>query len=297
MGLLTPLLELLLWENSFKKIEGDVLFIGRQTVFLDEHSLERLLRKHGLTNQTKDPIEYDSETVGAQGSRYITDRYLMKALGVPNVKFMDVTDYEGADIIHDLGYPIDERYHNSFDFIYNGGCLDNMFNPGVALMSLSKMLRPGGRVVCMESASSWNGPYLMYSPGWFHDYYVANGFADCQVYIASYHDNTELMHGPWELSIVNIDRDQNGRSPEAIHNNHLLVISIAEKGADSTSEVQPIQYQYRKDPAVAAKFDQNAAIIRQSRRNKVLHKDGDGYLTLLGTLGTLGEAPAISKVA
>src|SRR5688572_28944649 len=112
----------------------------------------------------------------------------MRSLGVKKIYSLDVTDYERADIVHDLGYSVPDTLHERFDFIYNGGCLDNMFNPGMAMINFSKMLRPGGRVVCMEAASSWCAPYIIYSPGWFSDYYVANGFADCKVYLGSYYD-------------------------------------------------------------------------------------------------------------
>jgi SAM-dependent methyltransferase len=98
-----------------------------------------------------------------------------KDLGIPH-RIMDQSDYEGADIIWDLGYPIPKRLHNKFDFIFSGGSLDNMFNPAQAMMNFTQMLKSGGRLVCMESASSFNSPYLMYSPGWFCDYYEVNNF-------------------------------------------------------------------------------------------------------------------------
>jgi hypothetical protein len=76
----------------------------------------------------------------------------MKSLGINTFHALDVTDYEGADIVLDLGEPIPEKYCGNYDFIYNGSCLDNMFNPGVALMNLSK---PQGRIINIEAASSW----------------------------------------------------------------------------------------------------------------------------------------------
>mgnify|MGYP001617199187 FL=1 len=145
MGLPAPLAEFMLHEHKYRRIEGKVLFIGRQTVYLTDQTLDVLLRRHGLKNLAAGPVEYDNETVeGKKYHRFITDRYFMKTLGVENVSFMDVTKYENADIIHDLGYKVGKSLHNRFDFIYNGGCLDNMFNPAVALMNMSKMLKTGG---------------------------------------------------------------------------------------------------------------------------------------------------------
>lgn len=266
MGLLAPVAEFILAEHRHRTINGSTLFVGRQTTFLNEHSLASLLKRYQVTPTYRGAVEFDTATRGARGGHYITDRYFMKMLGVEDLRFVDVSDYEGADIVADLGYPVDDSLHERFDFIYNGGCLDNMFNPATAIINMSRMLRPGGRVVCLESASSYNSPYLMYSPGWFFDYYVTNGFSDCKVYVCSYRDLRTLFFGPWDLFYYDWQFNKNGPSPEAIHSNHLLIITIAEKAADSTADRQPIQYQYRNDTQLNAAFESNVLKLAQSKR-------------------------------
>jgi SAM-dependent methyltransferase len=266
MGLLAPVAEFLLTEHRHRPIKGDVLFVGRQTVFLNEASLSFLLRKYGMDAPPPTPVEFDSATVGSMQGKFVTDRYFMKCLGVDRLRFIDVSDYEGADIVADLGYPVDASLHGKFDFIYNGGCFDNMFNPGQAMMNLSRMLKPGGRIVCLESASSYNSPYLIYSPGWFFDYYATNTFADCKIYVCSYRDTPQLFFGPWDAFYFDWRLAKNGPSPEAKFNNHLLLLTIAEKGAQSTSDRQPIQFQYRHDAQLNAEFEKNVATFNASPR-------------------------------
>lgn len=294
MGLLVPMAEMIVAEHSYRKITGDVLFVGRQTIHLDETSLKRLLSKYGLSVPNGFTYEFDTETRGAEGQRYITDRCFMRSIGVDKVNFLDVTDYEKADIVHDLGYPVPDSLLNRYDFIYNGGCLDNMFSPGSAVVNFSKMLRPGGRVVCVESASSWNSPYLMYSPGWFRDYYVINGFADSKIYIGSYYEGYDFMFGPWKWYYVNLDgekitwQESNGPSPAPRANNHFVIISIAEKGIASTSDRQPIQLQYRMGDALINEYKKNAKAMRSCPRPVILGREGqryDRYLTYLGKIG------------
>jgi hypothetical protein len=53
------------------------------------------------------------------------------------------------------------------------------------------------------------------------------------------------MVGPWDMSYVNVPADPNGGPPEAIHQNHLVLLTVARKGEHSTDTVQPIQSQYR----------------------------------------------------
>jgi len=304
MGLLSPIAEVLLAEHSYNRIGGDVLFVGRQTTFQDEESLTRLLAKYGVSLPADFKFEYDTETRGAEGQRFLTDRCFMRSLGVEKVNFLDVTDYEGADVVHDLGYPVPESLVGRYDFIYNGGCLDNMFNPGVALMNFSKMLKPGGRVVCFESVSSRNSPYLMYSPGWFWDYYVMNAFKDCKIYLGSFYDGDEFTLGPWNWFYVNMLgekcnwQEKNGPAPMARENNHLVLISIAEKGADSTSDRQPIQLQYRGDEALKLQCQKNAEAMAACARPVILGRPGqkyDHYLTSLGKIGAGIHSRALAR--
>lgn len=46
MGLLTLVADFFLMEHHHRPITGDVLFVGRQTTFLDDSKLHRMLRKH-----------------------------------------------------------------------------------------------------------------------------------------------------------------------------------------------------------------------------------------------------------
>jgi SAM-dependent methyltransferase len=166
-----------------------------------------------------------------------------KELGIPH-RVLDQSDYEGADIVWDLGYPIPREYWRKFDFIFNGGCLDNMFNPAQAMMNFTQMLKVGGRLVCMESASSFNSPYLMYSPGWFCDYFEVNHFDSWKAYICSYKGWKELRYGPWKWFEYDHTKNRNGPAPKPGGDN-LLVVTLAQKGAETTHDQQPIQYQYR----------------------------------------------------
>lgn len=291
MALAGPICEFIIREHCYRPIRGESLFIGRQTVPLSPQILERLLARHGLRNVAPGPVEYDNDTRYSEGKEYISDRYFMRSIGIDHFHALDVTDYEGADIVHDLGYPIGDEHRQKFDFIYNGGCFDNMFNPGVAMMSLSKMLRPGGRMVCLESASSWAAlPYLVFSPGWFHDFFVMNRYADCKVYIAGFADGHQLWHGPWDMSYVTVPAHPVGGSPEPSQNRNLLLVVIAEKGADSTDDQQPVQSVYRVGDAINAAYDERQAALLAHPRPIVT--DGrevkppfSEYLTPVGEIG------------
>ena len=266
-----------------------VLFVGRQTVPLSLKGLERLLHRNGLINQAPNDVEYDNETRSAAEQRFVTDRYFLRALGIPKFHALDVTDYEGADIIHDLGTPIPEEYACKYDFIFNGSCFDNMFNPGMAMMNLSKLLKPHGRMMSIETATSLNSPYVMFSPGWFYDFYVTNDYKRCEIFLGSVTGHDQLFYGPWEVDYVNVRGHRNGPVPVPPPGISHILLAIAEKGEDSTDNRQPIQAQYRTTREISDRFDAAERRIIPADGKCLLGPVEVGpdapYLTFLGELG------------
>jgi SAM-dependent methyltransferase len=265
MGIPAPIAELIVAEHKFKPIRGDVLFIGRQTTYLNEGSLDYLLRKYEIAPPNSFHIEFDKETIGIEAIdvRVLSDRCFMRALGVNRLFFMDVSDYEGAEIVHDLTFPIPEALEGRFDFIYNGSCLDNIFNPAAALANLTRMLRPGGRLFSYEHGSAQNNPYTMFSVGWFSDYFVANRFHDYQAYVGAFGDHQALHLGPW--SWFYFDRTHQSLGFK-VANADIVIATIAEKGPQTTWDRQPIQSQYRSAASADAKaMLENVAAMSRER--------------------------------
>lgn len=79
---------------------------------------------------------------------------LMERLGFGRMEAMDFSDYEKATILHDLNRPIPPELEGQFDLIFDGGTIEHVFNVPVALQSVFRMLKPGGRFV---SANGMNG--------------------------------------------------------------------------------------------------------------------------------------------
>src|SRR5262249_24549327 len=154
-----------------KPIGGDVLLVGRQTVMLTPEQALALLAREGVAPLPGHVVEIDKSTVAAKDG-FITDRSFFSMFSRGRVIALDVSDYEDAEIVHDLNCALPEKYRGVADFIFNGSCLDNLFDPAMAMQSISKMLRPGGRVMGVEHGTSINGAFVCYSPEWFFDFYA-----------------------------------------------------------------------------------------------------------------------------
>lgn len=208
MSLFPAVMDLLRAEAAFRPIEGDLLLIGRQTV---EQST-------------------------------LTDQEFFASICTARFHALDVSDYEGADVIHDLNKPLRAGLYGTADFIFDGSCLDNIFDIGNAMRSLSRLLRPGGRIVLMEHGTAIQGALTTFSPEWFFNFFAANDYADCQSYLGlfPFGMSKEWIVRQWEPF------DEHGNPvPATPMCGDFVNLVIAEKGADTIDIRIPIQAQYR----------------------------------------------------
>ena len=248
MGLLPQVGQFIIREHVYKNITGQILTIGRQTIHISPDLLKRFLEQQGLAVPPPEKIAIDKATSNAGMDQSVDDITFFGSFSTAQLRSLDHSDFEGADIVWDLNKPIPAEMENRFDFIYNGSVLDNVWDPVMSLRNMSRLLKPGGRIVHLEHGTRVNGPYLTFPPDWFHDYYSVNNFADCKTYFATFPTpeqwNGALKWIHWEPVTMKGDMPHltgTCTSPRS----EFFTICVAEKGADSTYEKTPTQFQYR----------------------------------------------------
>lgn len=139
------------------KPQGRTLMLGRHSFRIESpHAklYERAIQTHGLAGKRFDYLQDDGycET-------------LMRKLGFGEMEAMDFSDYEGAAILHDLNKPIPDDLEGQFEFIFDGGTIEHVFNVPVALENVFRMLKPGGRFMSANGMNGFNGHGLyQFSP-------------------------------------------------------------------------------------------------------------------------------------
>ncbi|CAO3411679.1 hypothetical protein [Azospirillum largimobile] len=246
MGLSITMAEMIVREHRFRPITGDVITIGRQTVFFDAETALRILKGCGMdiSGLSTDSFELEDRTIQTgQGVGLITADSFFRALGVPKILSLDHSDYEGAEIVHDLTKPLPAHLEGVADVIFDGSTLDNVWDPALALKNLSRMLRPNGRLFSINMGSNHYGPYTILTAPWLYDYFVVNEFADVRVYM-------QVSEGTGPYNIFAVDPNQVGTEPmEHVRNlatqyqQGLYV--LAEKGPSTTWDRTPIQQFYQ----------------------------------------------------
>lgn len=220
--------------------------------------------------QAAAPITGDVLTIGRQkihrccqpinGKTY-NDISLFKMLGARTVRAVDVSDYEGAEIIHDLHAPIPDSLAGIADFIYDGSSLDNIWDPAQAIRNISRMLRPNGRVMMLNVSASWMGAYVALSPEWFFNFFAANDYERCSLTVFQIQDRSwKATFKPWVAHPWHCFDDDGKIAPTTPADriaglDAFYTFVSAQKGPNSTDDKSAVQAAYRA-PAEQEKFRQ-----------------------------------------
>ena len=245
VAIFPQLASLILKEHKYQEIRGDLLLIGRQSVMLTREQAGQLMEAEDIAIHPNAFEEIDEGTVGSHGGGYLTDRSFFSLFCGAQVRAIDVSDYEGAEVVHDLNFPVGPEHHGIADVIFDGSCLDNLFDPATALKSISTMLRPHGRAICFEHGTPIQSAMLCFSPEWFFDFFACNGYDDCQVFVCSF---GQSLQNPWLVRHWRPFFEEDGAlkpSPISFGCDYVTVV-VAQKGDSSTDDRTPIQGHYRQ---------------------------------------------------
>jgi hypothetical protein len=270
MGLSSHMVEAIMREHVYRPIEGDVLLIGRQTVYMSPKAAFQMMLRNGITPAHPfDANAYlDVSTINRrpdEGQNLISDFSLFELLGASRVRALDHSDYEGAQVVHDLTKPIPSELRGIADFIVDGSTLDNVFDPVTAILNFAELLRPGGRIIMINMLSNHNQPYTLQTPLWYLDYFVVNHFVDCKVYVCVFLDKCINSFYLNIDDLINLERGVTNFVSE----HEMAAIVVAEKGDESTAQQIPSQGHYRSSEKWV-EYRESLMKIRESPRPHIV---------------------------
>ena len=246
MGITRQAARLLFQAHAERALSGEYLSVGKQTVNVTRDDLAALGARF-VGEGFRVPDATDQTTRHRHGS--VPDHALLGAIsGSLHYNCLDRSAYEGANIIADMNHPVPADLKGRFDFVHDGSCIDNLFDPATFIRNLSELLRPGGRCLITVHGSLYPGAFLMFSPEWFFSYFAVNGYRSCRVFLTETRttDNDWCTaradwfgYSPYFTRDPDYDRFQASRT-DSIH----MLYVLAEKGVESTSDKTPTQLQY-----------------------------------------------------
>lgn len=150
---------------------ADTLTIGRQSLAVPRQELKRMAARLGVG---------DSGALAADG---FAERFLSDLLGARSVRSLDYSDYQQADIIHDLNQPLAPELHNSFDTLIDGGAIEHIFDIRQVLANYMTLVKTGGSIFILTTANNMCGHgFYQFSPEFFYRVFdPTNGFETREV--------------------------------------------------------------------------------------------------------------------
>jgi len=138
-----------------------VLMLGRHRMQVKERlmpALDQQLSAQGFGLSYADLTQQDGYA-----------EHFFEALGFGTVRSMDLSDFEGADILHDLNDPVPDDLVGQFGLIYDGGTTEHVFDVRACMTNMHRMLQSGGVFASCVPANGWFahgfyqfGPELVY---------------------------------------------------------------------------------------------------------------------------------------
>jgi hypothetical protein len=153
----------------------EFLSLGRPEVYISKRELQGLVSAYDLSWSENDISRATSAAYAEP---------LLQLLGFRTVRSLDISAYQGANIIHDLNWPIPKEFEATTNFLYGNGTIEHVFDVATALKNVVRLLRVGGMVVLAGPANGYCGHgFYQFSPELFYNVLSLNGFDHVRVYI------------------------------------------------------------------------------------------------------------------
>lgn len=125
---------------------------------------------------------------------HFVDTFFHAVLGAHTLDALDYSNYQGANIIHDLNTPLPFELREQYDAVIDGGTLEHVFDFPTALKNLMSLLKPGGSLFLFTPANNLFGHgFYQFSPELFYSVLAPhNGFRIIKMAIVeSYYADVE----------------------------------------------------------------------------------------------------------
>ncbi len=211
-------------------LKGDVLTFGRHNTFFKARDLRR-------ANDAFDLGLSDDMRVKISAERFTEE--LFTALGATSCQSIDASDYEGASIVHDLNLPFAASMTQGFDFIYDGGTTEHVYDVAEVQRNVARILRVDGYyfATCPTNGEPGHGFY-QFSPEFYFRSLQRSGFRIVRLYLVA-------SQIPMQWYRVQDPHEIAGRvtflSAEPIY-----TFVVAQKTASSGASGMPMQSDYEE---------------------------------------------------
>ncbi len=179
--------------NSKRREFGKTLTLGKLKIYVDEFNIKKILNDKNYKKQ-----------------KYI-DEVLINYFGSTQVDVLDIDDYEGANIIHDLNIKIPEKLEDKYDTILDFGTLEHIFDVKTAIENISLMSKKNGMILHVSPTNNFCGHgFYQLSPEFFNTVYSLNkSYKNTEIFLSNTYDSKNWYKlKEFNNKRINIQSDQ-----------------------------------------------------------------------------------------
>jgi hypothetical protein len=192
MGFIRANMIPILKEHKRRSFNGKLLLLGQGDIYFTERDYVQMAELAGvkLDESIRPGVSYKPNLAAKS---YLDAHSVFKRLGFSEVLSLDYSDFEGADIIHDLNASsIPEEYVQQFDVVIDHGTLEHVFHLPNALNAVFKFLNIGGRAITSSPSNGFfDHGFYMFQPTLFQDFYSANKWEITSIEVVQFSHNQE----------------------------------------------------------------------------------------------------------
>ncbi len=188
MGITRSLATFLAIASRTWPIEEPVLVLGKQHVYVTFAEWKALCNVYGAGDYL-DSFEASVLTdmplwTYGQKRGFIADTALLRGVGCKQVDFLDISGYEGANIVHDLNRPVPTNLLGRYKTIIDAGTCEHIFDVKTCFHNLHEMAQPGATIIHFTQGGNYlNHGFYQFSPTFFYDLYAKWASENMQCYL------------------------------------------------------------------------------------------------------------------
>lgn len=240
------------------------LMLGRQNLYLGVRQLVELARRFRVPNPDLLKVK-----------NHFSEEFFRQFLMAEEITSLDYSDYQGADIKHDMNRPIPEHLEDKYNVVVDGGTLEHVFNFPIAISNCMKMVKSdGGRLFIFTPANNQMGHgFYQFSPElFFRTLCASNGF-EVERMVAVEFKHMAAEFGSYKKQFEVKDPDLI-RARVTLENSHPVGLMIQAKKTSHVSRLFE-QAPQQSDYQVIWKGDANGQTDSVGDSRSLLHQLAD----------------------
>jgi hypothetical protein len=166
------------------------LTLGRMSSFLAPRDLQRLASALAEIDPLAKPAVSTAIPIDM-------DQFFV-SLGAKRLDALDASNFEGAQLLHDLNEPLPESLRGGYDAVVDAGTLEHVFNVPTAFRNAMDAVKVGGHFFAALPANNMCGHgFYQFSAEFFYRVFCAeNGFEVVKLLVAPIYAGGRWLDGP-----------------------------------------------------------------------------------------------------